>query len=48
MTPSGVDGLVADQRTDTLPVLQTDVLMDTEPARRRLAQETLGFALALA
>jgi LPPG:FO 2-phospho-L-lactate transferase len=43
-----VDGLVADQRTDTLPVLETDVLMDTEPARRRLAQETLGFALALA
>jgi LPPG:FO 2-phospho-L-lactate transferase len=43
-----VDGLVADQRTDSLPVLETDVLMDTEPARRRLAQETLGFALALA
>ena len=43
-----VDGLVADQRTDTLPVLETEVLMDTEPARRRLAQETLGFALALA
>jgi LPPG:FO 2-phospho-L-lactate transferase len=43
-----VDGLVADQRTDALPVLETDVLMDTSQARRRLAQETLGFALGLA
>jgi LPPG:FO 2-phospho-L-lactate transferase len=43
-----LDGLVADQRTDALPVLETDVLMDTPQARRRLAQETLGFALALA
>jgi LPPG:FO 2-phospho-L-lactate transferase len=43
-----VDGLVADQRTDALPVLETDVLMDTVQARRRLAQETLGFALGLA
>jgi LPPG:FO 2-phospho-L-lactate transferase len=43
-----VDGLVADQRTDALPVLETDVLMDTVQARRRLAHETLGFALGLA
>jgi LPPG:FO 2-phospho-L-lactate transferase len=43
-----VDGLVADQRTEALPVLETDVLMDTAQARRRLAQEALGFALALA
>jgi LPPG:FO 2-phospho-L-lactate transferase len=43
-----VDGLVADQRTEALPVLETDVLMDTAQARRRLAQETLGFARALA
>ena len=43
-----VDGLVADRRTDALPVLETDVLMDTAQARRRLAQEALGFALALA
>jgi LPPG:FO 2-phospho-L-lactate transferase len=43
-----LDGLVADQRTDALPVLETDVLMDTAQARRRLAQETLGFALGLA
>jgi LPPG:FO 2-phospho-L-lactate transferase len=43
-----LDGLVADQRTDALPVLETDVLMDTAEARHRLAEETLGFALALA
>jgi LPPG:FO 2-phospho-L-lactate transferase len=43
-----VDGLVADQRTDDLTVLETDVLMDTAQARRRVAQETLGFARALA
>jgi LPPG:FO 2-phospho-L-lactate transferase len=47
-TYTGVlDGLVADQRTDALPVLEADVLMDTAEARHRLAEETLGFALAL-
>ncbi len=30
-----------------LPVLETDVLMATADARRRVAEETLGFALAL-
>jgi LPPG:FO 2-phospho-L-lactate transferase len=43
-----LDGLVADQRTRELPVLETDVLMDTPAARSRLADETLGFAMALA
>jgi LPPG:FO 2-phospho-L-lactate transferase len=43
-----IDGLVADERTDAVPVLQTDVLLDTPAARRRVADETLAFADALA
>lgn len=43
-----IDGLVADQPTAAIPVLQTDVLMDSATARRRLALQTLEFALALA
>ena len=43
-----IDGLVADERTDGLPVLVTDVLMENEIGRRRLARETLEFALSLA
>ena len=43
-----LDGLVADERTTGLPVLETGVLMDTEGARRQLAEQTLQFALALA
>jgi LPPG:FO 2-phospho-L-lactate transferase len=42
-----LDGLVADERTDALPVLETDVAMPDAEARRRLAHETLDFALAL-
>ncbi len=42
-----IDGLVADERTDRVPVLQTDVLMDTADKRVRLARETVRFALAL-
>jgi LPPG:FO 2-phospho-L-lactate transferase len=42
-----IHGLVSDQRTDRLPVLETDVLMGNPEARRRLAEETLRFALAL-
>jgi LPPG:FO 2-phospho-L-lactate transferase len=42
-----LDGLVADQRTGAVPVLETDVLMDTAEARRRVAEETLRFAEAL-
>jgi LPPG:FO 2-phospho-L-lactate transferase len=42
-----VDGLVADERSDLVAVLETDVLLDTPAARRRVAEETLQFALAL-
>jgi LPPG:FO 2-phospho-L-lactate transferase len=42
-----VDGLVADQRIDGIPVLETDLLMKGAAGRRRLAAETLEFALAL-
>ncbi len=42
-----IDGLVADQRTDGVPVLETEVLMDSAATRRRLADETLRFALTL-
>ena len=43
-----IDGLVADERTDALPTLQTDVAMPDASGRRRVASEALGFALALA
>jgi LPPG:FO 2-phospho-L-lactate transferase len=43
-----LDGLVADQRTQELPVLETSVLMNTPEARRQVAEETLAFALGLA
>ncbi len=42
-----IDGLVADRRAELVPVLETDVLMDTPTARRRVAEETLRFARAL-
>ena len=42
-----IDGLVADQPAEGLPVLQTDVLMQGASGRARLAEETLRFALAL-
>jgi LPPG:FO 2-phospho-L-lactate transferase len=42
-----IDGLVADAPAPGLPALQTDVLMSDAAARRRLADETLRFALAL-
>jgi LPPG:FO 2-phospho-L-lactate transferase len=38
-----IDGLVTDDPGE-LPALQTDVLMDTPEARRRVAAETLDFA----
>jgi LPPG:FO 2-phospho-L-lactate transferase len=47
-TYSGViDGLVSDQRTGRVPVLETDVLMADAAGRRRLAEDTLRFAEAL-
>jgi LPPG:FO 2-phospho-L-lactate transferase len=42
-----IDGLVADEATPAIPVLGTDVLMDDAEGRRRLAEDTLQFALAL-
>ena len=42
-----IDGLVADERTDRVPVLETDTLMADAAGRRRLAEETLRFADAL-
>jgi LPPG:FO 2-phospho-L-lactate transferase len=42
-----LDGLVADERCEALPTLETDVAMPDATARRRLAQETLDFAAAL-
>jgi LPPG:FO 2-phospho-L-lactate transferase len=42
-----IDGLVADQRTPGLPVLETEMLMEGADGRRRLAEETLRFANAL-
>jgi LPPG:FO 2-phospho-L-lactate transferase len=43
-----IDGLVADERTDAVAVLETDVLLSTPQERRRVAEETLSFALGLA
>jgi LPPG:FO 2-phospho-L-lactate transferase len=42
-----IDGLVADERTRAVTVLETSVLMDDTAARRRLATETLQFAQGL-
>jgi LPPG:FO 2-phospho-L-lactate transferase len=42
-----LDGLVADERTDDLPTLETDVGMPDAAGRRRVAQEALDFAQAL-
>jgi LPPG:FO 2-phospho-L-lactate transferase len=42
-----IDGLVADDRTDRIPLLHTDVLMADGAGRRRVAEETLRFAQAL-
>jgi LPPG:FO 2-phospho-L-lactate transferase len=43
-----IDGLVADERADGVPTLETDVRMDGPDGRRRVAAETLAFAEALA
>jgi LPPG:FO 2-phospho-L-lactate transferase len=42
-----LDGLVADERAEDLPTLETDVEMSNAAARRRVARETLEFAAAL-
>ena len=43
-----LDGMVADEPVEGLPLLRTDTLMDDAAARRRVAEETLDFALGLA
>jgi LPPG:FO 2-phospho-L-lactate transferase len=43
-----IDGLVADEPVEGLPVLQTDTLMSDAAGRHRLAEETLAFAEGLA
>ncbi len=43
-----IDGLVADERAELVPVLETDVLMDAPKARTRVAEEALRCALGLA
>lgn len=42
-----LDGFVADEAIEGLPYLRTDTLMGDPAARRRVASEALGFALAL-
>ncbi|MEA2354903.1 MAG: 2-phospho-L-lactate transferase [Solirubrobacteraceae bacterium] len=42
-----VDGLVADEPATGVPTLETDTRMGDPAARRRLAQETWDFAVAL-
>jgi LPPG:FO 2-phospho-L-lactate transferase len=42
-----LDGLVSDEQTDGVPVLRTDMLMADTDGRRRLAEQSLEFALAL-
>jgi LPPG:FO 2-phospho-L-lactate transferase len=42
-----IDGLVADERAETVVTLQTDVLLDTPGHRREVAETTLSFALGL-
>jgi LPPG:FO 2-phospho-L-lactate transferase len=55
VTPAGVaayyagviDGLVCDDPVEGVPILKTDVLMEGAGGRRRLALQTLEFALSL-
>jgi LPPG:FO 2-phospho-L-lactate transferase len=42
-----IDGLVADERADGLPTLETDVELGDPAARRRVARAVLDFAAAL-
>jgi LPPG:FO 2-phospho-L-lactate transferase len=42
-----IDGLVADERTDAVPTLEVDVALGTPEQRRRVAGETLRFAVSL-
>jgi LPPG:FO 2-phospho-L-lactate transferase len=42
-----IDGVVADERAESVPTMETDVLMDTPDSRARVARETLEFAETL-
>jgi LPPG:FO 2-phospho-L-lactate transferase len=42
-----LDGLVADERAESLPTLETDVELSDADSRRRVARATLEFAAAL-
>jgi LPPG:FO 2-phospho-L-lactate transferase len=42
-----IDGIVSDERLPDMPALVTDTLMTDADARRRLADQTLRFALGL-
>jgi LPPG:FO 2-phospho-L-lactate transferase len=42
-----LDGIVADENVEGVATLQTDILMDDQRSRARVAEETLGFADAL-
>jgi len=42
-----LDGLIADEPASGLPVLETDTLMDSEPARAGLGVKILDFADSL-
>jgi LPPG:FO 2-phospho-L-lactate transferase len=43
-----IDGLVADQRAEYVPTLETEVELNDPATRRRVAREVLEFAAALA
>jgi LPPG:FO 2-phospho-L-lactate transferase len=43
-----IDGIVADERSSSVPTLETDVLMADSAGRRRVAEQTLRFAASLA
>ena len=42
-----LDGVISDERSAPLPVLETGLLMDTPESRRELAGQTLGFTESL-
>jgi len=42
-----IDGLVADERADEMPTLETDVTLGDPDSRRRVARAVLDFAAAL-
>jgi LPPG:FO 2-phospho-L-lactate transferase len=42
-----IDGLVADDETELVPLLRADVILSTPAQRRRVAESTLRFALEL-